>query len=205
MKTYPTINKNLRKDIYIYAFDKLDGNNIRAEWNKKKGFYKFGSRHQLIDENTAILGKSIQILKDKYEEDLSRIFVDKKWKSVICFFEFHGPNSFAGRHADGDELTVTLFDANPYKEGIMMPTEFIETFKHVDTPKILFEGHITKEFIDKVKDSSLKGMTAEGVVCKGKNDTKARIPIMFKIKSNAWMNKLMEYCKGDLTLFNKLA
>ena len=32
MKTYPSITKDIRDDIHIYAFDKLDGNNIRAEW-----------------------------------------------------------------------------------------------------------------------------------------------------------------------------
>jgi Holliday junction resolvase RusA-like endonuclease len=30
-------------------------------------------------------------------------------------------------------------------------------------------------------------------------------PIMFKIKSQAWLDKLKEYCKDDETLFNKLA
>lgn len=200
MKSYPTISKNIRNDIYIYAFDKLDGNNIRAEWNKKKGFYKFGSRKQLIDE-TSDLGGSINLIKEKYEEDLSRIFIKQKWQSVVCFFEYHGPNSFAGHHTD-DELTVTLFDVNPYKQGILAPTEFINLMRYVDTPKVLFEGHITKEFIDKVKASSLQGMTFEGCVCKGKEKNKI---IMFKIKSNVWLEKLMAYCQGNVSLFNKLA
>ena len=43
MKQYPTIPKTIQS-IDIIAFDKLDGSNIRAEWNPKKGFYKFGSR-----------------------------------------------------------------------------------------------------------------------------------------------------------------
>jgi len=200
MKSYPTITKNLREDIYIYAFDKLDGNNIRAEWNKKQGFYKFGSRNQLIDE-TSDLGGSISLIKEKYEEDLSRIFVKQKWASIVCFFEYYGPNSFAGHHIDKD-LTITLIDVNPYKEGILQPAKFIELFKYVDTPKVLFEGHITTDFVDKVKSSNMKGMTFEGCVCKGTE--KNRI-IMFKIKSNAWLEKLMAYCQGNVSLFNKLA
>ena len=46
MKQYPSIPglKELEKlkGRKIYVFDKIDGSNIRAEWNPKKGFYKFG-------------------------------------------------------------------------------------------------------------------------------------------------------------------
>jgi hypothetical protein len=47
-------------------------------------------------------------------------------------------------------------------------------------------------------------MTFEGVVCKGANDKATRMPIMFKIKSKAWLEKLREYCKGDDKLFERL-
>jgi len=30
------------------------------------------------------------------------------------------------------------------------------------------------------------------------------LPTMFKIKSDAWRNKLKEKCQGDTALFNKL-
>jgi hypothetical protein len=43
MKTYPSISRDIVGQP-IYAFDKLDGSNIRAEWSKKNGFHKFGSR-----------------------------------------------------------------------------------------------------------------------------------------------------------------
>jgi len=205
MKSYPSITKDLRADVYIYAFNKLDGSNIRAEWNSKRGFYKFGSRTQLIDENTKPLGKAIKIIREKYEEDLGMVFKEQKWKDALCFFEFYGPNSFAGQHKDDEEQTVTLIDINPYKHGILEPVQFIKLFKHLDIPKVLFEGHITTDFVDKVKASSLKEMAYEGVVCKGANDKKTKMPIMFKIKSRAWLEKLKTYCNGDESLFNKLA
>jgi hypothetical protein len=66
MKQYPSIPKEIRHDLYCYLFSKLDGSNIRAEWNSKKGFYKFGTKHQLIDEKSMPFGQAIPLLKDKY-------------------------------------------------------------------------------------------------------------------------------------------
>jgi hypothetical protein len=205
MKSYPSISKDLRPDIYIYAFDKIDGSNIRSEWNAKKGFYKFGSRTQLIDENSKPLGKAIKIIKEKFEEEFSFIAKEQKWRDAICFFEFWGANSFAGQHKDDEEQTVTLIDVNPYKEGILEPAQFIKLFGRLDIPSVLFEGYITTEFVDSVKNSTLDGMIDEGVVCKGANDKKTKMPIMFKIKSRAWLEKLKTYCNGNEALFAKLA
>ena len=204
MKSYPSITKEIRHDVYIYAFDKLDGSNIRAEWNAKKGFYKFGTRTQLTDEKTMPFGRAIPIIKEKFEADLTLVFEERKWRDALCFFEFWGEESFAGTHNFDKPMTVTLIDVNPYKEGILPPTEFIRYFGHLDTAKVLYEGHVSVELFDKVKQSCLPGMTGEGVVCKGANDKKTRMPIMFKIKSQAWLDRLKEYCKGDEALFNKL-
>jgi hypothetical protein len=205
MKQYPEIPKQIRDSIHIYAFDKLDGNNIRAEWSFKRGFYKFGSRNALIDENTKPLGQAVNLIKQKYEEDMAMVFKEHRWREVICFFELHGPGSFAGQHPENETQTVTLFDVNPYKEGILGPLEFIRYFSHLDIPKVLYEGRADATFVEKVRQSTLKGMTFEGVVCKGANDKKTKIPVMFKIKSRAWLDKLKTYCSGDDSLFNKLA
>ena len=204
MKSYPSITKDVRQDIYIYAFDKLDGSNMRAEWNSKKGFYKFGTKNQLTDEKTMPFGRAIPLIREKYEQDLALVFQEHKWRDAICFFEYWGPSSFAGTHNFEEEMTVTLIDVNPYKEGILPPTEFIKYFGHLDIPKVLYEGHVSTELFDKVKQSTLEGMTYEGVVCKGANDKKTKMPVMFKIKSHAWLDRLREYCKGDEALFNKL-
>lgn len=205
MKSYPSITKEVRHDLHIYAFDKLDGSNIRAEWNSKKGFYKFGTKNQLIDESAKPFGRAIKILQDKYADDLSMVFKEHKWRDVICFFELHGPSSFAGTHNFDEDLTVTLFDVNPYKEGILEPREFIKYFSHLDIPKVLYEGRITTDLFDKIKQSTLPDMTFEGVVCKGASDSGARMPVMFKVKSQAWLDKLKIYCNGNDNLFNQLA
>lgn len=205
MKHYPSITKEIRQDIHIWAFDKLDGSNIRAEWNVKKGFYKFGTKNQLIDESSKPFGRAIQMVRDKFESDIAMVFKEQKWRDIICFFEMWGPSSFAGQHNFEEDLTVTLIDANPYKEGILEPREFIKYFGHLDIPKVLYEGRVTTALFDKVKQSALPGMTFEGVVCKGASDTNARMPIMFKIKSKAWLDRLREYCKGNDKLFEMLS
>lgn len=205
MKSYPSITKEIRHDIYIYAFDKIDGSNMRAEWNSKKGFYKFGTKNQMIDEKTMPFGRAIPLIKEKYEKDLTMVFEEQKWKDAICFFEYYGPSSFAGTHNFEEAMTVTLIDINPYKQGILPPTQFIKLFSHLDIPKVCYEGHVTVDFFDKVKQSTLPGMSFEGVVCKGANDKLTKMPIMFKIKSNAWLNKLKDYCKGDEKLFERLS
>lgn len=120
------------------------------------------------------------------------------------FFEFYGKNSFAGQHLDTEEQTLTLIDVAPFNKGILEPLDFIREFGHFDIPPVLFIGQVTEEFIDSVKDSSLKDMFFEGVVCKGANDKKTKMPIMFKIKSKAWLDKVKNYCNGNAELLEKL-
>jgi hypothetical protein len=205
MKEYPSITNEIRYDIPIVMFLKLDGSNFRSSWTPKRGFSKFGSRHQLIDESNLIGKKAIPILKSKYEEWLSIVFRDQKWKEeVLCFFEFHGPNSHFGQHLETEDQTLTLIDVNPLRKGILHPKEFIKLFGGLDIPKILYEGYLTPEIVKQVKDSSLPGMDLEGVVCKGSPDKRNPHPAMFKIKSQAWLNKLKLYCQDDSTLFEKL-
>ena len=205
MKSYPSIDRDPRQDVHIYAFDKLDGSNIRAEWNPKKGFYKFGSRNQLIDDTHKPLGRAIPLIKEKYEEDLTMVFKEQKWREVVCFFEFFGPNSFAGYHDLDDTHSVVLFDVDVYKNGLLEPRQFIKLFGHLDTPKVLYEGKANATFYEKVRTSNLNEMTFEGVVCKGANDKKTHMPIMFKIKSRAWLDRLKQHCGKDDKLFEKLA
>src|SRR5690348_2974395 len=117
MKQYPTISKQTQ-NVPIYAFDKIDGSNIRAEWDRKKGFCKFGSRHQLIDNTHLFLGEAPDLVRQKYEKQLTDVFKKERFESAVCFFEFSGPSSFAGTHNKEEKHDVVLFDIDVYKKGL---------------------------------------------------------------------------------------
>ena len=202
MKTYPTISRDIVGKP-VYAFDKLDGSNIRAEWSRKRGFYKFGSRKRLLGPDDPLLGKSIQLIQDKYGDDLARIFRKERWQKAVAFFEYHGPKSFAGWHEDDDEHTVTLFDVAADKKGILEPKPFLKIFNSVDTARLLYHGNPNSLFVDQVREGALEGMTFEGVVCKS-TLVSPGLPLMFKVKNRAWIDKLKTHCGDDDKLFEQL-
>lgn len=201
MKSYNSIPTKVNSEIPIYAFDKLDGSNIRSEWTKKLGFHKFGSRNRLLGEDQGLIYNAKQLILDKYADDLAEIFIKNRYQKALCFFEFLGPQTFAGNHVETDKHDVVLFDVNPFKKGIIGPAEFIKTYGHLDIPKLLYTGKVNQDLYEKVKNSELDGMTEEGIVCKGK---KSNQTIMFKIKSERWLKRLMEFCSSDINKFNRL-
>lgn len=206
MKSYPSIETEIRDGEY-YVFDKLDGSNIRAEWSRKhKGFTKFGSRNVLLDETNQILGPAIPLIKAKYEKVLTEIFISERFEKATCFFEFFGPNSFAGNHEPQDEKNVVLFDIDVFKQGILDPKEFLDLFKDtgVDHAKLLYHGNLTKDFIESVRNGTLEGMTFEGVICKARRQKKFNAPDMIKIKSTSWLEKLKDKYKDDIGMFERL-
>lgn len=204
VKSYPSLPYGNECHVPVIAFDKLDGSNVRAEWTKKKGWHKFGTRHRLVDKTDPIFGKAPDLIVNKYGDEIEEILRALKHDKAMCFFEFHGPHSFAGMHDVAEQQTVTLFDVAPFAKGFMPPEQFLTAFSHLEIPKVLFQGIITPEIIDQVRTSTLPGMTFEGVVFKGDNDKKTKMPIMFKQKSKAWLDKLGEYCGENRDLFNAL-
>lgn len=209
MKSYPKIEyyKKLSFGKNCIFFNKLDGSNLRFEYNNKRGFYKFGTRTQLIDINNCQYGEAINIFLNKYSEDLSKIFTDK-YKGVInfvVFAEFFGENSFAGYHVDSDKKDVVIFDINQYKKGFINPFEFVKNFGNLDIPEIIYEGEFNMNLVDDVKNNKFN--LKEGVVVKGSD---RNINWMCKIKTYEWLEKvkeklgekyLIEDLNGDLTIF----
>lgn len=206
MKSYPSISRNIQKDIYCFLQSKIDGSNIFSTWNNKQGFYKFGTRTRLIDESSKPFNIAIDLIKEKYSDHLSEIFSKQKYKEVNCYFELYGKDSCFGRHNFEEPMTITLIDVNPYKQGIISINKFIDLFKYIDIPPVLYEGYITDEVIEKVKNSDFENLIRttkyfEGVVAKSKHQ---KISEMFKIKSNEWLNALKTHCNGDEKLFEQL-
>lgn len=187
MKHYPSIS---RTPIYGkgHVFDKLDGSNIRAEWNPKKGFYKFGSRKLLIGSES-ILAESVPLI-EKLNDTLGGVFRSCKWESTVCFFEFLGPSSFAGQHT-AEEHRVVLLDVDVYKQGLLDTSKLLSLFaSKVETPALL-GTNFTKEMEEEVRAGTLEGMSFEGVVVKLPVMKRWSPPEMFKVKSQAWIDRVI--------------
>lgn len=222
MKQYRSIdywNKGIFGS-HVYAFDKLDGSNIRASWNKKQsknscnGFNKFGTRRQLTDINNPQWGYAVSLFMEKYSDQLNKIFREDKdfrnARTVTTFFEYYGPNSFAGSHKPNDKMEITLFDIDVFQKGIMKPKDFIQKFEHLGIPDIIYEGNYNQSLIDDVRNNVYN--LNEGVVVKGVTKTKRKNIEqiwMAKIKSIFWLNKvknkygqakLLEELNGDKSL-----
>lgn len=194
MKQYPKI-PHFNEGIFdreCYAFEKYDGSNFRAEWGIKRGWYKFGTRNVMVDKNTPIYNEAIEVFLNKYGEDLDTLFRSKykKVENFVVFSEFFGKNSFAGKHIEDESKDIILFDVNQYKKGFLSPTEFVNTFGHLDIPKIIYKGPYDEDLIKDVKEN--KYNLSEGVVCKGTFKTKkdGEQIWMSKIKCSSWLDKV---------------
>jgi hypothetical protein len=196
MKQYISISAVPRYGVPVYAFDKLDGSNIRVEWNPKKGFWKFGSRKRLIGTDQDYLTGAENLIRENYEDRLSKIFSKQRYQRAIAFFEFYGENSFAGRHFD-EPHKVTLIDVNPYKSSITNPDEFIDLYGHLGIPGLVFKGNFNKEIEYQIKTKKLPYITLEGVVCKVKEKNKQKHPLMFKVKTFEWLKRLKKLCEEN--------
>jgi hypothetical protein len=203
MKQYPEIS-NTSKSPHkpCYAFIKYDGSNLRFEWSKKQGWNKFGTRKLMINESHPKFGSAIPLFKQKYGNDLERIFKkDKIFRSVdqvIVFCEWFGVKSFAGQHKSHDPKTLVLFDVNPIKKGILGPREFIDTFGHLEVAELVYQGNLNEsliqavrledfDFIDFRSRYSIATEIPEGIVCKGGTGHDLW---MCKIKTQNYYNEL---------------
>lgn len=206
MKSYPKIdyfNKGFFGET-VWVFDKLDGSNLRFEWNRKRGWYKFGTRNVMITEKDPNFGESIPIFMDKYAVDLGKVFKKEysNVESVVVFCEFVGENSFSGKHIIEDKKDVVLFDISLYKRGLVLPKDFIENFGHLHIPNLIYKGEYNNQLIRDIRDN-IYGLK-EGGVAKGVRKTKGdHIVWMTKIKTIEWLNKVKELY-GEKALLEEL-
>lgn len=189
MKQYPEIPgwKKFPLGTKVIAFDKIDGSNIRCEWSKKRGWYKFGTRTQMLDESHEHFGQAISLFQKKYADVVAQICYDefKVQERIVAFVEFYGPNSFAGSHVESDTKDVILLDVDIFKKGFISPRQFIKLFRDIEIPNIILDGNFNKEFIEKIRNNEFN--LSEGVVVKAVE--KSKIP-MTKVKTLAWIERL---------------
>ena len=195
MKAYDTIDYyGDNWGLPIIAFDKLDGSNIRMEYSHKRGFYKFGTRNMMIDEKSEPFGFAINLFLEKYNEGLCRLFKTKEYRNIlsfVCFAELVGTKSAFGQHEFGNDIfDTTLIDVSQYKKGMVKPRQFADDFGTLEIPRIVYEGNLNKEFVQRVKINEF-GLS-EGVVAKGIIQTKKGNDNIYscKIKTNDWFERL---------------
>jgi hypothetical protein len=185
------------------AFDKLDGSNIRAEWDRKKGWHRFGSRRRLLDAAQPLLGQAIRLIQEGYGDGLAKVLTDNPalggLTEATAYFELFGPHSFAGQHdpaalgvAANEPLRVVLIDVNLYRRGLVSADELISHFGHLGIPDVVHRGMMTREFIEDVR-AGRYGM-GEGVVCKG-GEGHGRW--MAKVKTTAYLQRLRAFFQDD--------
>lgn len=195
MKLYPSITRSTGQsfqEFTAYVFDKLDGSNLRVEWTRKRGWYKFGTRQRLFDETDNVFGEAIAVFRQTLAADIETVAKKERWEQLTIFMEFWGEKSFAGQHEPRDPKKLTLFDANPYKQGILGPKPFLDLFGHLGfprVPKYLGRMNWTRGFVDRVRKGEVEGIMFEGVV--GKAGERHDL-VMAKAKTQAWVDKVLE-------------
>lgn len=207
MKEYRSIPgwRKVPLDLPCWAFEKLDGNNIRAEWNPKKGFYKFGSRTVLIDKNSPELGSSVSLFEETLAEPLHKLLLNNKIvpkiENAMVFLEYYGDSSFAGMHKKGEKLNLKIIDIAIHKKGVLIPEDFVNLFDGLPAAKLLYHGNFDQEFVNRVREGEF-GQN-EGIVAKGydpKAKSKQHSLWMAKVKTNWWMQELRNKILNDSRL-----
>lgn len=194
---------------YVYAFNKLDGQNFCAKFNPKKMvFDTFGSRTQMVDETSDQFGDTVRYFKSSnIPQVLYDIVKKNKGKGglftgideITFFFEWYGENSFAGVHQPGDEMKLVLIDVFLKKKGYIEPKPFIELFCNnpdIETPELIYQGTLTREFINEIwnndwtKPGCQYPTVKEGVVCRRASLLKGQRMPKTKFKTKWWIDKL---------------
>lgn len=202
MKEYPSIPRSVgnafRELPDAYVFDKADGSNLRFEWNRKRGWHKFGTRTRLFNQDDWQFGRALPLFQRTLAESLSKIFMAQRWEQCVVFTEHWGPNSFAGTHhapqtnepLDPDEtMRLDLIDVAPHRQGLLGPAAFVKLFSDLPSAKFLGRFHWTRGFVERVWRGEIEGITFEGVVGKTGNG-KTHDLVMAKAKTKAWVDKV---------------
>jgi hypothetical protein len=192
MKDYPSIPRAMGQAFQeipnAHVFDKLDGQSMRSEWNRKRGWYKHGMRHTLLDPSTPMVGAVPAMFDAALAEPLARINHDVRWQNVVVYYEFWGQKSLGGIHEAEDPKVLTVFDV--LADGEMLePVVFRTLFEaQVETARFLGRVNWTRGYIDLVRQGQVEGVTSEGVVAKLST---RRGFLRSKAKTQTWIDRIL--------------
>jgi hypothetical protein len=156
----------------------------------------------MFNETTPLFGPAIPKFKEKYADDLEKVFKHKDFRGVdrfTVFAEWFGAKSFAGQHEEDDPKDIVIFDVNPNKKGMLPPKQFLDYFGHMPVAECVYHGNLNEELIANVKASNfdfldfrskyeIKTEVPEGIVCKGV--TGKHDGWMAKIKTQNYFDEL---------------
>lgn len=195
MKSYPSIPRGIPMEFEAHVFDKIDGSNLRFEWSRKRGWYKFGTRKRLFDETDKVFGPAIPEFMETLADPVAEVARKQRWDRLIIFCEGAGEHSFAGYHRPDEPMRVYLIDAAPYKQGILPPKKYLDLFGHIQArAAYLGRRKWNAGFIQAVRNGEVEDVTFEGVV--GKALVKKKI-VMAKAKTQAWIDRVLEKFGDD--------
>ncbi len=188
MKQYPSIPSTGKEVFDAYIFDKLDGSNLRFEWDKKLGWHKFGTRQQMLLPSHPTFGSAIPMFLETLAQPLEEIAKKQGWTNFTAFCEFWGEHSFAGFHETTDSKHLSLFDLQIYKRGLLEPQVFLDLCAHLETPRFLGIHRWDAAFTQQIKANQLEGITFEGVIGKQGSGHQRQ---MRKAKTQAWLEAVV--------------
>lgn len=192
MRSYPSIPRSSGQDFQefeAHVWDKLDGSNLRFEWSRKQGWFKFGTRNRLFDATDDVFGKAIPLFLNGLGAALDPIVKANRWDKVVAFAEFFGEGSIAGWHDPNTPKTLSLLDVAVNNKGLMGTKTFLDTFyDKVETPKYLGKVNWTRGFVARVRENAFEGVTFEGVVGKAGD---GHHQIRSKAKTQIWVDAIL--------------
>lgn len=212
MKHYDSIPRiqddGTLKGEMVWGYNKLDGQNFCATYKVHKGYWgPYGSRTVTVDEHSDQFGVVVEYFKDHKYADILTKCVKDNWKKgevfqgieeITFFFEWYGPNSFAGKHSLLDDMNLALTDVFLKKKGYIEPKEYERIFRGcgIELPKLIYTGPLTADIIEKIQnndwtqpdcwDKDIK----EGVVFKRSTLLKGQRRPSVKVKTKWWIDKL---------------
>ena len=203
MKEYPSIvaaHGQQFAEFDAHLFEKLDGQNVRAQWSAKTGWYKFGSRHRLVELSDPEYGPAVEHFHAELGAPLAALAKKTRARSLTVFMEWFGPTSLGGFHTPGEELSLAVFDAFDPQKGFLSPNEFRKLFEDaVPTPRYLGPQRWTRGYVQRVRAGEVES-SFEGVVAKNYLGTRFQLS---KAKTQAWLDAI--HARFDPELAAKLA